>query len=125
MIQTIIIAFIVYLVLTSIRRMIVNPRVHIDVNEQEGATTLRALYVIAHDIAHADGDEGDRERQMVVRMVRQLLGRPDLDEAFILREYREHSKKPLSDAELRGLSLRYRRTLFHCALYIALSDLRL
>ncbi|MBF2735634.1 MAG: hypothetical protein ISN26_06125, partial [Betaproteobacteria bacterium AqS2] len=59
-----------------------------DANTHEGAMALRALYIIAHDIIHADGVEEQSELRMVVRLVRQALGNPEFSHTFIIQQYR-------------------------------------
>ncbi len=97
----------------------------LDTNKHEGALALRALYIIAHAIVHADGIEEDREVRTVVELVREALGTPDFNEAFIIRQYREHADLQLELAEVQRLSEGYRRALMVCAMRIAHSDLRL
>ncbi len=100
-------------------------RVHFDVNEKEGALALRALYVIAHDIIHADGRAEEAELRMMVKMVRRVLGDPHLDANFIIQEYQKHAGQPLQPHEFGSLSMRYRQTLFAVAMNIAISDMQI
>lgn len=100
-------------------------RVHFDVNDEEGALALRALYAIAHDIIHADGRAEEAELRMMVKMVRRVLGDPHLDANFIIQEYQKHASRPLQPQELGSLSMHYRQTLFAVAMNIAISDMQI
>lgn len=93
-----------------------------DANTYEGALALRALYIIAHDIAHADGVEEERELRMVVKLVRQALGNHEFDATFIMQQYREHANRPLRPEELGKIGADYRAALLICAGRIAASD---
>ncbi|MBF2735340.1 MAG: hypothetical protein ISN26_04550 [Betaproteobacteria bacterium AqS2] len=93
----------------------------LDLNEPQDLMTLRALYVIAHDIVHADGREEKRELEMLVDLVRRMLGKPDMDADHIQREYHRHSGMKMEKEDFLELSEDYRKSLFACVLQIVFS----
>ncbi|MBF2735635.1 MAG: TerB family tellurite resistance protein [Betaproteobacteria bacterium AqS2] len=94
----------------------------LDLEDPQDTTALRALYVIAHEMVHADGVEEVRELRMLVDLVRKFLNRPGMGKEQILREYRQYRGVKMADEEFLALSQAYRSRLFICALHIAFSD---
>lgn len=97
---------------------------HLRSNPYRGAKVLRAIYFVAREVAHADGEETEHERQMVVTMVRQAFG-PQMGAEQILADYHRFATTPLSAADIDDLSLSYRRIIFICAINVAISDQKL
>ena len=98
---------------------------HLKTNPYRGAKVLRAMYSVAREVAHADGEESEHERQMVVSLVRQAMGSPNMPAEQILADYHRYSTTPLSSEDVADLSLQYRRIVFICAINVALSDQKL
>ena len=95
---------------------------HLKENDYKSAIALRAVYVVAKEVAHADGKEDEEELAMVIQMVRKLLGKPNLDAKFIIDQYYQQSNTPLTHDEISKLSIRYRQIVFMCAINVAISD---
>lgn len=84
---------------------------------------LRVLFIVAREVAHADGKgESAHELAMVVEMVRQVLGNRNLGADSIIKQYRQHANTQLRHEDVSQLSLRYRQIVFLCAINVAASD---
>ena len=95
---------------------------HMKDNPYKQAQALRVMYIVAREVAQADGRETSEELNMVVTLVREFFGRPDKDANEILSEYQHHANEPWNDSDTQSLSARYRMILFSCALHVAMSD---
>ncbi len=89
---------------------------------KDAARVLRAIYIVAAKVAHADGEETQHELDMVVRMVRMVMGNNNISAESIIEQYRMHSHQNLTREEVQSLSMQFRHIVFSCAFNVAISD---
>ncbi len=82
----------------------------------------RVMFLVCHDVAHADGEENRHELDMVVKFVRMVMGDQNMSRDRIIEQYRAHAGMTWSSADVRMLSAKYRQILFVGAVSVAASD---